>query len=56
MIRMCGKQAILLDGRVGYISHQSVPHPLSSHKRRWAIRLVGRTILLQEDKFIVSIK
>jgi hypothetical protein len=51
---MCGRTAYLLDGRVGCICHQSPPHPLSGHKRRWAIRLIGKTIVVQEDKFIVD--
>lgn len=62
MIRMIGKDAVLLRGkyagRTGTITHQSVPHPLSTHLRRWAIRVCWaakwRTVLIQEDGFVVS--
>jgi hypothetical protein len=43
---------------LGRIQHQTSPHPLSSHKRRWAIWFYhpqAKMIFMQEDGFIVRI-
>lgn len=62
MIRMVGRRVDILrttyKGRWGIVLYQADPHHLSSHKRRWAIRVFhprARTLLLQEDAFTVRI-
>lgn len=57
MIRMIGKRAVRLNSPycIWVVLYQAEPHPLAPSKRRWAMRRNGRTVLVQEDKFIVLI-
>lgn len=55
-----GNAVIILRGKykdhVGYLCYKAEPHPLATHKPRWAVRVLNtregwRTVLLQEDGF-----